>query len=692
MQTQTDSIILVVFPYAWSDGYYYTVGRNEFLQEGAVVECEVGSRILQGVVWRVDCQADGALKHILRVRPCLALSKCNLKFLEIAALELFVNKGALLNMMLRLRVKNIPSYINGSTIEQINSVQKYQTWFAQFKKNPSSAQTFLQLVDIKFFNYLTQDQKQAVECVLGAGAVVGSDSSARVGADADADDAPIPHSDPRPSHNTRNLFLLTGKTGSGKTEVFLEIAAHIMHQHQVLLLLPEVFLADAMSKRFQKHFKAPPLLWHHLISKTAKDSIYNWALSGQAGVVVGTRSALFLPFTNLKLIVIDEEHDQSYKQSSGVRYNAHNIAQILAQIQNAKLLLVSATPKLEHAQFCSVIKLTRNGASDQKIEIVDMKKERGIISNKALKLLRENLINKNCSLIFLNRKGFAPIVMCSKCQKRLICSRCSVGMVFYKNINLVMCNLCGYNYQLPQTCCGQQWKMSGLGIEKVQQTINMLFPKAKTMCISSDLSKKEYDAIYKQIEDKTLDILIGTQIIAQGHHIPQLSLVVMLDADFTLLLPTYQSSELTHSLITQVKGRCGRGAVKGQFILQTCFPDHPLFKAIKNNQDQEFLSNQLEQRKRFNWPPFCRLVSIIVQHRKLSLAKSRAKTLAQDFCAQKHTQMQILGPVPSPILKKENIYRYRILIKFIKKEHIEKLLELAKVSKAIIDIDPQDWS
>ena len=188
MQTQTDSIILVVFPYAWSDGYYYTVGRNEFLQEGAVVECEVGSRILQGVVWRVDCQADGALKHILRVRPCLALSKCNLKFLEIAALELFVNKGALLNMMLRLRVKNIPSYINGSTIEQINSVQNIKLGLRNLRKIHLQRKLFA-AGDIKFFNYLTQDQKQAVECVLGAGAVVGSDSSARVGADADADDA-----------------------------------------------------------------------------------------------------------------------------------------------------------------------------------------------------------------------------------------------------------------------------------------------------------------------------------------------------------------------------------------------------------------------------------------------------------------------------------------------------------------------
>lgn len=695
-----DKEVLVVFPYSWSDGYIYRCGDYEDLKTGDVVECEVGSRTLTGVVWYVgnntcksgvlECQALGSNVHnsILEEdqtqKPGILDSKskqdeyknvskkiAHVKFVNFAdqcSKELSVNKGAILSLLYQKhQSKNtLPPYIQNKTIQQWNQEINYKSWFAKFRKNQIIATSFSPIKPN--FSYLTPKQQTAVMEIKN---MLNAHSS---------------------------QLLLTGSTGSGKTDVFFNAIEDLMQTGQVLILLPEIFLTCVMAKRFEECFKQAPLLWHHNISKSAKNSIHSWASSGAHGVLIGTRSALFLPFTNLALIIIDEEHDQAYKQDFGIRYYAHHIAHIRSKIYGTNVLYVSATPNLEHCRTKSIA-LSKYALQGQDVQIVDMKSEKGIISQKGIKLIKQTISNGKCVLLFLNRKGFAPVVVCQVCDKRLTCKRCSTNMVFYKKSMLMICHSCAYHYVLPPTCCDKPWKMFGVGIEKVQETVNLLFPKAVSMCVSSELKKSDYDQIYQKIHDGCLNIIIGTQSIAQGHHIPTLDAVIMLDTDTGLMIPTYQANELMYQLIMQVKGRCGRTDSKGKFILQTHFPEHELFDVIKDENNEKlkiWLQKQLEQRKKFNWPPFCKLVSFILQHSTLAKVKDMAKQLAIK-CRQINDQRMedlkgavILGPIPS--IKKANIYHYRILIKYHKREQIESMLEHARRIKAVIDFYPRSFT
>ncbi len=506
-------------------------------------------------------------------------------------------------------------------------------------------------------------------------------------------------------------ILLEGVTGSGKTEVYFEVIEKFLKEKkQALIMVPEISLTPQLETRFKKRFGIDVLLWHSKISKKNRQKIWHQCFNGDQVIVIGARSSLFLPFSNLGLIVVDEEHDSSYKQEENIRYQARDLAIVRAKIENNFVLLASATPSLETINNVKLNKYNHVFLSKQysgtplpQISLINLTKEKlekdKWISKSIIEEISKCLDNYEQALIFLNRRGYSPLALCNSCGFRYECEQCSSWMVMHQNKKIFLCHQCGTLKKINLNCpkCEEKdsIKFIGPGVERVAEELTILFPEKNISIMSSD-NVNTPNKIKKFIDDinsKKIDIIVATQIMAKGYDFPNLSLVGIVDADAGLFGGDPRAIEKTFNLLQQVGGRAGRGKKLGKVLLQTYFPDQQIIKSIQLREREKFIEKALEERKYFNIPPFGFMTAIIISSHTKSLASKSASQIVQVSNTDKN--IKVLGPVEAPIFLLRGQYRYRILIKGNNRKNLNKLtkiivgkVKLPSSVKLIIDVDP----
>jgi primosomal protein N' (replication factor Y) len=481
-----------------------------------------------------------------------------------------------------------------------------------------------------------------------------------------------------------DVILLDGVTGSGKTEVYFEALERALDQGlQSLILLPEIALTTQWIQRFQDRFGFSPTQWHSDLTPARKEEAWRSILQGEARVVVGARSALFLPFPRLGMVVVDEEHDPSFKQEEGVIYHGRDMAIVRARIHGIPIILASATPSLEtfhNAQQdrYKLLKLSNRhaGASLPLIQLIDLRQEaintvrlqggkKSLISSPLHQAIEETLEKKQQVLLFLNRRGFAPLTLCKKCGHRIPCPYCSVPLVDHRH--RLLCHQCGHKSPKPTACpqcheedCLISW---GPGVERLADEVAYLYPHARTALMSSDTlsGSASIRQLIQQIQDREIDLLIGTQMIAKGYHFPSLTLVGVIDGDLGLSGGDPRASERTFHLLSQVAGRSGRAQEKGHVLLQSHMPDHPVMQALVAGNRDLFLSLESQERQAYGLPPYGRLAALILSGKNAWEVEGAGRQLAQLLPPLE--EREVWGPAPAPLHVIRGRHRWRFLIK-----------------------------
>ena len=481
-----------------------------------------------------------------------------------------------------------------------------------------------------------------------------------------------------------SVFLLDGITGSGKTQVYFDSAWRAYSQGKsVLLMMPEIALTAQFMSRFESRFGAPPVVWHSNLTAARRREIWRGVLNGKIKIVVGTRSALFLPWQDLGLVVIDEEHDTSYKQEDMGNYHARDMAILRAKISGFPVVLASATPSAETLENVNLgkykcLRLTSRygGAQLPEITTIDLRENRptpytvadveqiGSLSPQLCDALSETLAQGHQAMLFINRRGFAPIIQCKKCGWTATCSECSVGMTYHKRIGKLLCHMCGRTAPLPKVCpdCGCDVSMRGVGLEKIQEEVSVRFPNVRTALVSSDIitSRQVLERLVSQLEQGKIDIVIGTQILAKGHHFPNLTLVGVVDSDMGLFGTDFRAAEHTFQQLFQVAGRAGRGEYAGRVLLQTYQPAHPVLTAICSGDRDGFMQTDMAGRKAAQMPPYGMLIAVIIEGEKEAVLHKYCQGLAA--AAPIIHGAKIMGPITAQIYQIRNWYRMRFLV------------------------------
>ena len=510
--------------------------------------------------------------------------------------------------------------------------------------------------------------------------------------------------------------LLKGVTGSGKTEVYLEAVAECLRMgRQALVLLPEIALSGEFINRVEARFGFKPAEWHSGVTMTERRRCWKMVGQGAAQLIVGARSALFLPFQNLGLIVVDEEHDTSYKQEDGVLYNARDMAVLRAAINGAQVVLASATPSLESWANVEAGKYTRLVLSSRygpavmpKMSAIDMRAEDlpgGTWVSPTLRdAIAERMERGEQSLIFLNRRGYAPVTLCRACGNQIGCDQCDARMVEHRFLNRLMCHQCGETKPMPKVCphCDAEDKLSavGPGVERMGEEITALFPDARVAVLSSDLygSARAMKAHIEQISQGGTDIIIGTQLVAKGHNFPLLTLVGVIDADLGLQGSDLRAAERTFQLMRQVAGRAGRAEKQGEALLQTYQPEHAVIRAILVGDEEKFWAAEAGERKAAGVPPYGRMAGIILSSPSVDDVFNLGAEMARRDGPLRQIGAQVYGPAPAPIARVRGRHRVRLLVKVDKAAPLQKALaawaaqfRLPTNTRLSIDIDPQSF-
>lgn len=508
--------------------------------------------------------------------------------------------------------------------------------------------------------------------------------------------------------------LLDGVTGSGKTEVYFEALAEAFRLgKQVLVLLPEIGLSSQFISRFERRFGVKPAVWHSEITPAQKRKIWRGVIEGRTKCVVGARSALFLPFADLGLIVVDEEHDASYKQEDGVIYNARDMAVVRAKIGAFPVVLASATPSLETMQnvwagkYTHVTLTSRFGAAVlPEIHMIDMRSEKTtaqtFISEPLRAAMQERVERGEQSLLFLNRRGYAPLTLCRKCAHRIECPSCTAWLVEHRKTGNLHCHHCGFQRKLPKICpeCEAEESLvaCGPGVERIAEEVYAFLLDANILVLSSDItnSPKALNDAISAIACGDIDVIIGTQMIAKGHNFPKLTCVGVIDADVGLGGADMRAAERTFQLLHQVSGRAGRADLPGQVFLQSYMPDHAVMKALAAGARDPFLKIESEERAEASMPPYGKLVALIVSGNKEDQVKAYCRDLART--APAYSNVQVLGPAAAMLSMLRGKHRWRFLIKAEKEAQIQKIMQdwVGAVKKPSsvqlkIDIDPQSF-
>ncbi|MXW84904.1 MAG: primosomal protein N' [Boseongicola sp. SB0673_bin_14] len=508
--------------------------------------------------------------------------------------------------------------------------------------------------------------------------------------------------------------LLKGVTGSGKTEVYLEaVAACLKAGRQALVLLPEIALTEGFLDRVEARFGARPAEWHSGVTTTERRRAWTMVAKGGAELVVGARSALFLPFRDLGLIVVDEEHDISYKQEEGVIYNARDMAVLRGSIANAQAVLSSATPSLEtwvnaeSGKYARLALTARFGAAVMpQMRAIDLREANlpanRWISDTLARAMKERIEAGEQALLFLNRRGYAPVTICRACGNQIDCDQCDAWLVEHRFRRILMCHQCGATRPVPDACpsCKVKGRMApvGPGVERLAEEVLGLFPDARLAVLSSDLfgSAKDLKACIKEISEGGADVIVGTQIVAKGHNFPLLTLVGVIDADLGLQGSDLRAAERTFQLIRQVSGRAGRAERPGLALVQTCQPDHPVMGAILSGDEEEFWRAEAAARRGAGVPPFGRLAGIILSSRDAKAVIKAGKALAARAEPLRRIGAEVYGPAAAPVARIRGRHRVRLLVKAERGARIQGALAewLAQVKlpaslRLSVDIDPQ---
>ncbi|WP_457552613.1 primosomal protein N' [Desulfobacula sp.] len=491
--------------------------------------------------------------------------------------------------------------------------------------------------------------------------------------------------------NLRNGFspyLLSGVTGSGKTEVYMSLVRDVVEKGKsAIVLVPEISLISQTERRFRARFGEKIAVIHSSLTRGELMDQWRKIALGKVNIVIGARSAVFAPFEKIGIIVVDEEHDSSYKQETGLRYNARDLAVVRAKFNNCPVILGSATPSVQSYQnvvsnrFEELKLETRiNQHPLPRITLVDLKKykdARGydrIITPELSKQIRICLDKGNQALIFLNRRGFATFPVCRDCGKALACKYCDVTMTLHKGQNVYRCHLCGYarpvNIKCPE-CNSSKIQPLGFGTEKVESMLKTLFPDARLVRMDQDSTSQKGATIkiLKTIRNRNVDIIVGTQMLAKGHDFPSITLVGIICADLSLSIPDFRAGERTFQLLAQVAGRAGRGEIEGKVIMQTYNPGHFIIEAAKKQDFIEFFQNEAPYRKALMYPPFSRMVQLKISGTSFAKVKAYAGTVADVLKAllenegKQKNQVQILGPIEASIQKISSRFRWQILVK-----------------------------
>lgn len=526
----------------------------------------------------------------------------------------------------------------------------------------------------------------------------------------------IDHLRERISGGEHEKILLRGVTGSGKTEVFLQAIDHCIRLGKTaIMLVPEISLTPQMVSRFVSRFGDRVAVIHSGLSQGERFDQWNKIKSGEVSVVVGARSAVFAPFENIGIIILDEEHETSYKSDTTPRYHARDIAAKRAEECGAVLLLASATPSLssyykaKNGEYTLFEMLNRyNKMEMPSVKIVDMRGE--LINNKnfsplSLALQREiaeNLENGSKTILFLNRRGYSTFVSCRQCGFSMECPDCSVSLTYHKNIDSMVCHYCGHSEAVPAICpqCGSKHiKFFGTGTQKIEEAIKTRFPSARILRMDTDTTSRKggHEEILSAFNRGEADILLGTQMVTKGLDFPDVTLVGVLAADTSLCMDDFRAGERSFSLLTQVCGRAGRGKIRGRAVIQTYQPQNSTIKYAKDHDYINFYNSEITNRKRLNYPPFCDIISLMASGEDEDRVKvfiTEVKTEIDNFIKYKNCIHSIVGPNPAPLAKIKNQFRYRILIKALDFDEVYPLLSsLSQKSEGekvffSIDINP----
>jgi primosomal protein N' (replication factor Y) len=509
-------------------------------------------------------------------------------------------------------------------------------------------------------------------------------------------------------------FLLQGVTGSGKTEVYLQVIAKVLAAgRQVLVLVPEIGLTPQLLSRFKKRFKVPIAVVHSHLNDTERQQAWQWACDEEVKLVIGTRAAIFTPMPNLGLIVIDEEHDASLKQMEGVRYFARDTALMRAHLRHVPIILGSATPSLESLHNCmlqkyTLLKLNQKAMQSvplryQLIDLRNQQLEEGL-ARPTLAIISEHLALSNQVLVFINRRGFAPVLLCHQCGWMADCRACDAHLIMHRGISRLVCHHCGLIQSIPKQCkqCNNNTLIPiGTGTERVYDYLKGVFPKVNILRIDRDEVRKKHalDASLERIHSGDAQLIVGTQMLAKGHHFPRLTLVVILDADNGFYNQDFRALERLGQLITQVAGRAGRAEFPGQVVIQTHLPQHPLLNVLVQQGYEDFAKELLFMRKLAEFPPY--------QFLTLVRAQGKKEDIVLDFLHGVKTQLKlrnlnVMGPAPAPLARKAGFHRMQLLVKSSSRKklraaltEVRDWLTISDHSKGVrwnMDVDPFDLS
>ena len=508
----------------------------------------------------------------------------------------------------------------------------------------------------------------------------------------------------------KGVFLVHGVTGSGKTEIYIQSVKSLPAGKQAIVLVPEIAITAQMIDRFRIRFGEEVVFFHSGLSTGERITQWQKIRNGEVKVVIGVRSAVFAPFNDLGLIIVDEEQEASYKQFEGLRYSARDVALARAKLENIKIILGSATPSMEayHAAHSGKFHYIKIDKRIEKrplpdVEIIDMTKETKdtfSLSAKLVDALRQNVIDRKQSLIMLNRRGYSPYFLCTDCGHTNKCPLCSITLIYHKDTNTLNCHYCG-SWLDPEPNCpecgGKEIKYLGTGTQRVEEELNRLIPELSFKRMDRDTTQKKlsHHRIVRQMEEKKIDLLLGTQMVAKGHDFPDVTISAVISADTALNLPDFRSAERAFQLFTQLAGRAGRGDFPGKAYIQTYEPDHFVFDFVRDHNYGEFYKKEIEQRKELSYPPFSKLIRIIFGFRTKEKANKIISGISARIRTMEHNNIEVLGPAPAPIEKIRNLWRWHLILKGRNAKELRRTakeiankLELVRDVKVDIDVDP----
>lgn len=715
----------VLLPLPFTQAFSYGYESSEPLIPGQFVTVPFRGRKMTGVIWPKNLTEDKVksfkIKNITEVYPIPALSEEMQRFIKWVASYTMTPTGQVLKMCLSApKAFNIPivKYLELKDLPQdLQMTKNRQQIVSAFQNQQILAYSDLKQDQISEYSLKDLIDKNILHVIEKKSPVESSKQNLNIQPTQLRTDQEQAIENWKAYTNNHHVVLLDGMTGSGKTEVYFEMLAEkLQNNQQCLILLPEIALTAQWVKRFEKKFGFKPDIWHSDLSPTYRGKIWRHVAFGETRVLVGARSALFLPYDDLGIIIIDEEHDQSFKQEEQTIYHARDMAIARAKIEDIPILLASATPALEtianveNGKYKKITLTKRHGQAQlPQIHLLDLKEhppekkagEPKWISPVLIKKMQETLHRGEQILLFLNRRGYAPLLICSDCGYRFHCPHCSAWLVEHRSKDLLMCHHCDYQIKQPETCpkCqSDEFASCGPGVERIAEEVQSYFPQYKSFLATSDHlnSPKKAQEFVKMVTDKQVDILIGTQILAKGYHFPDLTLVGILDADLGLDGGDLRAGEKTFQLLSQVSGRAGRAEKPGEVYIQTWNSVSPMMQYIQQQDRESFYQLELLQRTELSLPPFGRLTAFIFSSPDQDHAEKAAQQFKQLF--QLPEKSRLFGPSPAPLFQLRGKYRFRLLLKTPKEVLPQKLIgpllykmQLPKDVKLQIDIDPQSF-